>query len=213
MTMIAAQEQTVYFVTDVELDGPDPSRNSMISFASVALEPERGVLGTFEVNIAPRRGHASDPRTMAWWATQPLAYAASTREPRDPSDAMGEFAGWVESFPGTRVFASRPLMLDGMWIDEYLRSFVGSRVFGAPWEGRRLFHGAGLDIGSFLCGLFGWSYADAHDVDFPSDWLGGHEHTHRAIDDALGYANVFHRALRISAAQPEKTEDFRKAHA
>ena len=213
MSAAATLAQTIYFVTDVELDGPDPSLNSMISFASVALDSASGVIGTFEINIAPRPDRAPDPQTSAWWATQPLAYEASTRHPRAPREAMTGFADWVESFSGLRVFASRPLMLDGVWMDEYLRSFAGARVFSAPWEGRRLFHGAGLDIGSFLVGLFGWSYAETHDVSFPADWLGGHAHTHRAIDDALGYANVLHRALRISAAQPKKTEDFRNVHA
>ncbi|WP_166143619.1 DNA polymerase III subunit epsilon [Methylosinus sp. RM1] len=204
---------TIYFVTDVELDGPDPSRNSMISFASAALDADSGVVGTFEVNVAPLAGRSPDPHTAAWWATQPLAYEASTRDPRAAEEAMIAFADWVESFAAVRVFASRPLMLDGVWIDEYLRRFAGARVFSAPWEGRQLFHGAGLDIGSLLIGLFGWSYAQAHDVSFPKDWLGGHAHTHRAIDDALGYANVLHCALRVSAAQPKKHEDFRNVPA
>lgn len=213
MNRIEAPERTIYFVTDIEADGPDPSRHSMISFASVALDEERGIIGQFSVNVAPRSDRVRDPHTMKWWATQPLAYEASTKHPRDACEATNDFADWVEGFSGWRVFAARPLLFDGGWIDEYLETYAGSRVFGGPFEGRHVFTGGGLDIGSLLIGLFGWSYAQAHDVDFPSDWLGGHEHTHRAIDDALGYANVLHRALRISAAQPEKTEDFRKAHA
>lgn len=213
MSIIAAPQRTTYFVTDIEADGPDPSRHSMISFASVALDEERGVVGQFSVNLAARDDRVCDSHTMKWWSTQPLAYEASTIDPRDPCEAMNDFAEWVEGFTGWRVFAARPLLFDGAWIDEYLKTYVKSRVFGGPFEGRHVFTGNGLDIGSFLSGLFGWSYARAHDTSFPPDWLGGHEHTHRAIDDALGYANVLHHALRIGAAQPSKTEDFRKAHA
>ncbi|PWB94492.1 hypothetical protein [Methylosinus sporium] len=193
-----------------ELAGREAGRPKQASLRRAVATAYYAVFHTLAKLCADQLiGASPDPQTSAWWATQPLAYAASTRDPRAPEEAMTAFADWVESFGGVRVFASRPLMLDGVWMDEYLRSFAGARLFSAPWEGRRLFHGPGVDIGSLLIGLFGWSYAQTHNLSFPGDWLGGHEHTHRAIDDALGYANVLHRALRISAAQPKKHEDFR----
>jgi hypothetical protein len=36
---------------------------------------------------------------------------------------------------------------------------------------------------------------------YDADWLGNVPHTHRAIDDALGYANVLARLLRMAAAR------------
>lgn len=49
-------ELTHYFVTDIECDGPDPSRNSMLSFASVA--------STMRVATPP-----CSPRSSAWRAS------------------------------------------------------------------------------------------------------------------------------------------------
>ena len=201
--------EAIYFVTDIEADGPDPSCNSMISIGSIALHERNGILGQFSVNLSPRADRSPSARTMQWWATQPLAYEAATQDPHDPHSAMSEFADWVEGFAGWRVFAARPLLFDGTFVDEYLKTYVNSRIFGGPFDGRQVFNGNGLDIESFLIGLFGWRYRQGHEVPFPADWLGGHAHTHRAIDDALGYANALHRALRISAAQPGKVEDFR----
>ena len=205
---------TIYFVTDVELDGPDPSRNSMISFASAALDADSGVVGTFEVNIAPLAGRSPDPHTAAWWATQPLAYEASTRDPRAAEEAMIAFADWVESFAGVRVFAFTPT--DARWrLDRRISAPLRRRARRSAPPGKA--GGCSMAPASisaaYSSASFGWSYAQAHDVAFPADWLGGHEHTHRAIDDALGYANVLHRALRVSAAQPKKHEDFRNVHA
>lgn len=200
--------EAIYFVTDIEADGPDPSRNSMISFGSVALHERNGIVGRFSVNLAPRSDRAPDARTTKWWATQPEAFAAATREPREPQSAISDFAEWVEGFSGWRVFAARPLLFDGAFIDEYLRTYVNSRIFGGPFDGRQVFNGNGLDIESLLIGLFGWRYEQGREVAFPADWLGGHAHTHLAIDDALGYANVLHRALQIASAQPRKPEDF-----
>lgn len=74
--------EAIYFVTDIEADGPDPSRNSMISFGSVALHERNGIVGRFSVNLAPRSDRAPDARTTKWWATQPEAFAAAIGDQR-----------------------------------------------------------------------------------------------------------------------------------
>ena len=33
---------------------------------------------------------------------------------------------------------------------------------------------------------------------YPADWLGDHEHTHQAIDDALGYAYLLTAMMSMS---------------
>ena len=201
---------TVYFVTDIEADGPDPSRNSMLSFASVAVRRESGVLGSFERTLQPRADRSPDEDTLKWWRSQPEAYRAATADAVTPDAAMTAFADWVGSFPRPRAFAARPLLFDGMWMDEYLKTFARTRIFGGPFKGRQIFDEAGVDIPSLMGGMFGWDYRDWSKSDFPSDWLGGREHTHRAIDDALGYAHLLLKLLRISSAQAAKPEDFRR---
>ncbi len=46
----------------------------------------------------------------------------------------------------------------------------------------------GLDLPSLVMGVTGWPYDECRRSRYPEEWLGGHLHSHRAIDDALGYA-------------------------
>ena len=199
-----------YFVTDIEADGPDPARHSMLSFATVACTPEAGIIGSFEAVLVPRGDRLQDKVTMDWWKTQPEAYEATTTNARDAKIVMKEFADWVETFESYRIFAASPLLLDASWIDEYLRTFVGTRIFRGPFKFRRVFDGSGLDIPTYFAGLFGWP-AERHDElihKTPAWWRGNQLHTHRAIDDATGYANMLLNAVAISAARERHPNDF-----
>ncbi|BCH21343.1 DNA polymerase III subunit epsilon [Mesorhizobium sp. L-8-3] len=202
--------QPTYVVTDIEADGPDPQSNSMLSFASVAVDGSAAIVGEFEAVLAPRPDRSHNLETTAWWAGYPEAFRAATTDPRPAEAEMRRFAGWVEGLPGPRVFVARPLIFDGAWIDEYLKSFLGIRLLSSPFPGPKLFDGPGIDLPSFMGGLFGWPYGDWLKNDFPPDWLGHVEHTHRAIDDARGYANILSRLLSIAATQSRKPEDFRR---
>lgn len=199
-----------YVVTDIEADGPDPSVNSMLSFASVAVDGAGVVVGEFEAVLGRRADRRPNPDTTAWWAEFPEAFKAATTDPRPAEDVMKRYAGWVATLSGPRVFAARPLIFDGLWIDEYLKTYCGIRLLSSPFPGPKLFDGPGIDLPSFMGGLFGWPYGDWLKSDFPADWLGHVEHTHRAIDDARGYANILSRLLRIAGAQSRKPEDFRR---
>ena len=42
----------------------------------------------------------------------------------------------------------------------------------------------------------GWGYSRCRREHYPEEWLGGHIHTHRAIDDSLGYAHLLKEMLR-----------------
>ena len=201
-------EHYLYFVTDVELDGPDPDKNSMLSFATCVVRSDGKLLGEFEavLEIPPDR-HA-DEDTIRWWKSQPEAWAAARGEPRSPAAVMSEYADWVEGFPAPRIFASRPLMLDGMWMDTYLRRYAGTRVFDGPFKGRQIFHGAGLDLSSYIKGIFGHTTGPSTYMPIPQEWLGEHEHIHRAIDDARGYANLLAKLFAIADAMPKHPRDF-----
>jgi len=177
-----------YFVTDIECDGPDSARHSMLSFATVVVREDGEMCGEFEAVLRPRPDRAPDPATMKWWAGQPEAWKAATLDPVDPAGAMTRFADWVESYPGIRSFAARPVAFDGIWIDRYLRDFAGSYLLDIPYWGRAIFTASPLDIGAYMCGILGQTRMQTIDTVLPSDWMGHHPHTHRAIDDARGYA-------------------------
>lgn len=189
MTGAPERPPTSYVVTDIEADGPDPGRNSMLSFGSVAVDRGGTVLGEFTANLRPLPDGEQDPGTMAWWRTEPEAWTESTRGPQDPATAMPAFADWVRGLPGTPVFVAHPLTFDGLWIDWYLRRFVGPRLFRRP-RSPGLCHAGGLDLQSMVMAATGWHYQRCERVHYPADWLGGHDHSRRAIDDARGYAHL-----------------------
>ena len=200
--------RSYYFVTDIEADGLSPAENSMLSFASVAVREDGSLAGEFEAVLTPRRDRRPSPRTMEWWKTQPEAWRAATADPEPPERVMRRFSAWVEGYDGKRAFAARPLLFDGMWIDHYLREFAGSHIFDMPHAGKPIFTAGALDIDSYLLGVFDRHEPLTADTVFPPEWLGNHEHTHRAIDDARGYAALLGKLLAIAGKQPRHPDDF-----
>lgn len=178
-----------YIVTDIEADGPDPGLHSMLSFGCVAVDGSGRELGEFTANLRPLPDAAQDAGTMAWWRTEPGAWLETTRDPQDPAGVMTAWAGWVAALPGTPVFVAHPLTFDGLWMDWYLRRFVGRRLFRRP-RSPGLCHAGGLDLPSMVKATTGWHYQHCERRHYPAEWLGGRAHSHRAIDDARGYAHL-----------------------
>ena len=208
----AAPEITTFVVTDIEADGPSPLASSMLSFASVACDVTGQVLGEFEAVLEPRSDRQPHPDTMTWWKTQPDAYVAATTNPEPAEIVMPRYADWVEGLPGFRVFAAAPMIFDGLWMDHYLETFVGVRVFGTPVEKRKVFRGGGVCLYTMAGTLRGAEYLKWGMQRVPSEWYGNIEHTHRAIDDARGFANVLAKLFAISGGLPkiEATESVYK---
>ncbi len=200
---------TTFVVTDIEADGPSPLGSSMLSFASVACDVAGTVLGEFEAVLEPRSDRKPHPETMAWWQTQPEAWAAATADPERPEIVMPRYAEWVESLPGYRVFAAAPMVFDGLWMDHYLETFAGTRVLGTPLKNsRQIFRGGGVCLYTMAGTLRGAEYLKWGMQRVPPEWYGHIEHTHRAIDDARGFANVLAKLFAISGTLPwiEATE-------
>jgi hypothetical protein len=191
--------EAVYIVTDIEADGPAPGRNSMLAFASVAVTADGEEKGAFEAVLAPLPSAEVDPDTYAWFQTQPGAWAAATSDPRPPEAVMADFVAWVSGFPVGRVFAAYPLAFDGCWIDFYLRCFTRHALVQGHYAKDRLFDGSGLCLKSYAAAMTGRPPWDCAPRDLPQAWLGGHRHTHRAIDDARGYAHLLGVLMRRSA--------------
>lgn len=190
-------EAATYVVVDIEADGPTPGANSMLSFAAVALSSSGAFVGEFETVLAPLPGAAPDPNTLAWFATQPEAWAAATTNPRDPAAAIADFVAWGFGFVGRRVFAASPLAFDGFWIDYYLRRFADRPLVPPPHPGPEpLFHGHGLCIRSYAAAALSRPAWRCSAADLPLELLGGEPHTHRAIDDARGYAHLLRYLLQ-----------------
>ncbi len=186
----------VYVITDVETDGPDPGRHSMISLGAVACDAQGARLGQLALNLHPVPGHAADEGTMAWWASEPAAWAATLPGRLAPGEAIARYIAWVRGLGGTPVFAAYPLIFDGAWMDWYLRRYAAIRLLRAPRSEDSLFRGGGLDLASFALGRSGLDYNTLTAKAFPQAWLGGHPHSHIALDDAEGYAHLLAGLLR-----------------
>ena len=196
--MTDAPPATTFVVTDIEADGPNPLESSMLSFASVACDVSGRVLDEFEAVLRPRPDRQPSPDTMAWWQTQPEAWIAATTDPEPPETVMPRYADWVESLPGFSVFAAAPMIFDGLWMDHYLSTYAGTRALGGPFKSRQIFKGGGVCLYTMAGTLRGADYLNWGMQRVPADWYGHIEHTHKAIDDARGFANVLARLFQIS---------------
>lgn len=198
--MILPADDPTFVVTDIEADGPTPLRNSMLSFASVAVSASGEERGTFEAVLKPRPDRAPDPDTMAWWTTQPEAWISATTDPEDPGSAMRRYADWVDGLPGPRVFVAAPIIFDGLWMDHYLDVFAGTRVLGGPFKTRQIFRGGGVCLYTMAGAMRGVPYLNWGMQRVPAEWYGHVLHTHNAMDDARGFANVLVKLFSLSDA-------------
>jgi uncharacterized protein YhfF len=202
----------IFIVTDIEADGPTPLHNSMLSFASVAIEADGTPHGAFEAQLLQRPDRTTNETTMAWWQTQPEAWAAATTNAEAPAVVMPRYADWVENLPGPKVFVAAPMIFDGLWMDHYLDEFAGTRALSGPFKTRQIFRGGGICLYTMAGTLRGAPYLDWGMSKLPAEFYGHIAHTHKAIDDARGFANVLVELFKISHALPPITgskSDFR----
>jgi DNA polymerase III epsilon subunit-like protein len=190
-----------YVVTDIEATGFTPGRHSMISFASVAVAGDGTELGRFEAVLAELPGGEWDPGTRAWFEhDEPDALAAATADPRDPADVMSDFVTFVSGLRDPRIFTAHPVAFDGAWLDHYLRAFTRHQLLDGLYHPDPLFHDT-LCLRSYAAAVTGRFVREVSPATLPSEWFGEVPHTHRAIDDALGYAHLLAELFRRSGAE------------
>jgi hypothetical protein len=145
---------------------------------------------------------------MAWWATEPDAWRAATRDPRPADDVVRDLIAFLRALPAPRVFVAHPLAFDGAWVDAYLQRYAAVRLF-APNAPDPPFHGAGIDLASHVRALFDlpWTVAPPR---YPDALRDGLPHDHDALHDARGHAAVFFRS-RALARDPEQRARLREA--
>ncbi|MHB8245908.1 MAG: 3'-5' exonuclease family protein [Acidimicrobiales bacterium] len=200
----SSRDPWTYVVTDIEVDGPWPGPNSMRSFASVAVTSDGAEVGQFEAVLEPLPGATPNPDTYAWFQTVPEAWAEATTNPRPVAEVMADYVTWLHSLPRPRMFAASPIAFDGAWIDNYLRRFTSFGVVQGPDESNVVFHGPGLCLRSYAAAVTGRPVADVTVSSLPPEWLGNVKHTHRAIDDAIGYAHLLGELFRRSGTHDKQ---------
>jgi hypothetical protein len=154
----------------------------MLSFASVAFRLDKTILGTFERNLELLPQAKQDPKTMAFWQTQPEAWQACRSNLVSPTIAMREYCEWLKSLPEKPVCVAHPVGFDFTFIHWYLYEFAGESPFFP----------AGLDIASYAMAVLDQPFTRSHRPHLPKEWIDANvPHSHKAIDDALGHALMF----------------------
>lgn len=171
----------IYISTDVETDGPIPGPHSMLSFASAAYRADKRLVDTFSANLETLPDAEGHSKTMAWWATQPEAWAAARQRPQDPADAMRRYLAWIKKLPGRPVFVAYPAGFDFLFVYWYLIRFVGESPFS---------HSA-LDIKTYAMAMLKIEYRESTKRNMPRRWFDPLPHTHRALDDAIEQGALF----------------------
>lgn len=181
----------IYISTDVETDGPIPGPHSMLSFGSAAYEADKTLVSTFSANLDTLPGAAADPKTAAWWQTQPEAWAACRTNLEAPEAAMQRYVAWIKTLPGRPVFVAYPAGFDFLFVYWYLIRFTGASPFS---------HSA-LDIKSYAMAMLKMGYRDSTKRNMPRKWFDALPHNHVALDDAIEQGALFCNMLQQNLAR------------
>lgn len=171
----------IYVSTDIEADGPIPGPYSMLSLGSVALLPDKTELGSFSANLEQLEGAGQHPDTMAWWETQPEAWAACRIDLEPPAAAMERYATWLEALPGRPVFVAYPVTFDFMYVTWYLQRFAG----------RNPFSHSGLDLKTLAWAMLDRPFSEVSKRMMPQGWFDPLPHDHVALNDARSQGAMF----------------------
>ncbi len=177
-----------YVSTDVETDGPVAGRHSLLSIGSAAFTQDKEMLSTFSANLEALPEATPDPKTIAWWQTQPEAWAACRRDLQPPREAMTRYLAWLESLPGRLVFVGYPVVFDFSFVYFYLMTFAGENPFGY----------SAIDIKTYAMALMRKPYRLCGKQSMPAEWLDPLPHTHVALDDAIEQGRLFCNMLRAN---------------
>jgi len=181
----------IYVSTDVETDGPIPGPHSMLSFGSAAYTADKTLVSTFSANLEALEGATAHPKTAAWWATQPEAWAACRLNLEKPELAMRRYVGWIKALKAKPVFVAYPAGFDFLFIYWYLIRFVGESPFS---------HSA-LDMKSYAMAVLRTEYRQSTKRNMPRHWFDKLPHNHVALDDAIEQGALFCNMLQFNLAK------------
>jgi ribonuclease T len=171
----------IYISIDVEADGPIPGDYSMLSLGAAVAEPPFD--RTFYRELRP----VTEKWVQGALEASKLDRAKLVAEGADPAAAMREFAEWVKAQAGKE---RRPVAVcfnatfDWQFINWYFLRFLGNNPFGI----------SALDIKAYYMGVAGktrWRETSKGRID--PIFRPARKHTHRALDDALEQAELFHK--------------------
>lgn len=176
----------LYVSTDIETNGPIVGKHAMLSIGSAVFTADKQLLATFSANLETPPDSESDERTMAWWATQPEAWAACRVNPEAPKTVMTRYAAWLKTLPGKPVFVGYPAAFDFPYVLWYLNHYTGENPFGY----------AVVDIKTYAMAILRKPYHQCGRASMPAEWFDPSPHTHIALDDAMEQGQLFCNMLK-----------------
>lgn len=171
----------IYVSTDIETNGPQIGKNSILSLASAAFLDDKTLLTTFSVNLEVLSDGVENEITMAWWQQYPEAWLATRQHCLPPEEGMANYVHWLNELPGCPIFVGYPIAFDFSFVVYYLERFTGKNPFGF----------SAIDLRSLFMGLNKTSYLKSSKHHWPSHWFENKPHTHIALDDAMEQGTVF----------------------
>lgn len=173
-----SHKTTENFVSvDVETAGPNPSEYSLLTIgACVIFNPEE----QFYVEIQPVNQNFTDEA----FEVSGLKLDDLLKNGLSPKKAMSRFADWVEGVTpkdSNPIFVAFNAPFDWMFVHDYFYRYLGYNPFG---------HKA-LDIKAYYMGLTGVTWNETGMSQISQHFLGNHELTHHALQDALDQAKIF----------------------
>ncbi len=187
-TPLVAKAKELWVSVDIECDGQDVGRHSLLAIGAVVFCPETGAeLGREQWNIHPDRGRTTCADTMKWWSGFPDAWEQVTQDTMSAREAMQEFSRWCESWRRMQgadsvVALAWPAGFDLTWLQAYALHQLNSL---AP------FYGHFYDIKSFLAGAFGCALGGMSKYKEPVKSIISGSVTHMPCDDAHQQGCIF----------------------
>ena len=161
----------------------------MLSFGSVAFTLRDGILGEIEYNLKPLPGSTMHPDNARFWARNPEALKATRENQWEPHAAMHDYDNHIKRLAYKRnkpILIEYPGGCDFAWIHWYFHNFVGYCPFGhAPHC-----------MKSYASAVLKCAFRDSAKGNYPRQWFNKRlKHTHKALDDARGQADMFIRIM------------------
>lgn len=201
----------IYFSVDCEFSGPIPGPHYMMSFGSVAFTLRKGIIGKFAANLKPLEGATMHPRTQRFWDKNPDAYESTQFNQVEPAVAMQDYSVHIMDIlrqyavqPQTPIFIEYPGGADFVYMFWYFHRFLGDCPFSHSTFSLKTAASVILDK----------PFRRATKANMPRRWFNPVlKHTHLALDDALGQADLAIRMLCQAYALdlpplPTSMEDF-----
>lgn len=176
-----------YISVDIEASGPIPGEFSMLSLGACVVGD---ISKTFYVEIKPINDN---------YIQEALDVTGfSLKEPKkngtEPKKAMEEFEKWIktEAAPNSRAVFVSFGTFDWMFVQYYFHRYLDRSPIGIN----------GIDMKSYYMGMANcdWKGTTKKRIRKRNSQLtSNRKHTHNALDDAIGQAELFEKMLKFNS--------------